>query len=173
MAYLRLPPRIKVLEALGAIGDGRVCVVNGSTGFVASSDHNRIYDVYVDMTKGVAYSSDNGTRFRGYIGYPIIAFLMATGFLEYPEHYARALSGIPWRELNEKYKKYSIVEELVKRRAEEKGVSRKELDNYIKSVLDMLSRLRLRALSSPPLTVSIYRGKCEKELAGKEGEENA
>jgi len=42
-AFLRLPPRIKVLEALGAISDGRIEVLNDKEAIVRSSDGTRMY----------------------------------------------------------------------------------------------------------------------------------
>ncbi|WP_243666379.1 hypothetical protein [Vulcanisaeta sp. JCM 16159] len=39
--YLRMPPRIKVLEALGALADGRVEVINDKEAVVKSSDGTR------------------------------------------------------------------------------------------------------------------------------------
>ncbi len=47
--YLRMPPRIKVLEALGALADGRVEVINDKEALVKSSDGTRTYKVYVDV----------------------------------------------------------------------------------------------------------------------------
>jgi hypothetical protein len=65
---LRLPPRIKVLEALSALADGRVKVTGEHTAQVTSSDGSRIYHVYVDPSRRLAFSNDNGTMLRGYVG---------------------------------------------------------------------------------------------------------
>ncbi len=160
MTVLRLPPRVKVLEALSAIGDKRVCTATERVGFVASSDRSRVYEVYVDLGAGVAYSSDNGTKLRGYIGYPIIAVLMATGRIPYKREYAEALAGIAWRMLNEKYRRYSIVERIVKKIAREKGVDPGKLDDYVEEVLKLLGGYRLERLDAPPLEIHVYRSKC-------------
>jgi hypothetical protein len=148
-AELSLPPRIKVLEALGSIADGRVKLVGDREAVVVSSMGDRQYAVYVDAEKGEAFSDDNGTRFRGYVGYPIIAVLMLKGVLPYEERFAKALAGLPWKELNERFKKYAVVEGIVKRRAREKGVDPKELDAYVSSVLKRLAELRLRYVERP------------------------
>ena len=143
MRHLRRPPRIKVLEALGAIADGRVHV-NGNKAKVISSTGEREYEVYVDLDKRIARSTDNGTRFRGYVGYPIIAVLMLKGALPYDERLAQALKGIPWKKLNEKYKKYSKVMDLIFDELEKKGIKREEVEQFIDKVLDKLSELGLR-----------------------------
>ncbi|MEM2823047.1 MAG: hypothetical protein QXF69_03035 [Thermofilaceae archaeon] len=146
---LDMPPRIKVLEALGSIADGRVGLVSGKEAVVGSSMGDREYRVYVDPERGEAYSNDNGTKFRGYIGYPIIAVLMLRGVLPYDERIAKAFAGLPWKELNERYKRYAVVEEIVKREASKKGVRREEVDHFIESVLRELAKLRLRYVEPP------------------------
>jgi len=66
---LREPPRIKVLEAAGAIADGRVHLAKGLTpdrldATVVSSEGDRRYRVVVVKEGGGyrVYSDDNGTR---------------------------------------------------------------------------------------------------------------
>ncbi|RLE70927.1 MAG: hypothetical protein DRJ43_00915 [Thermoprotei archaeon] len=147
---LSLPPRIKVLEALGSIADGRVRKVGENIARVTSSTGDRKYLVYVDPEKRVAYSDDNGTKYRGYIGYPIIAMLMIEGALPYDERIAKALAGIPWKKLNERFKRYAIVERIVKREALRRGVKPREIDSFIRKVMDKLSTLNLRYSEPPP-----------------------
>ena len=155
---LRQPPRIKVLEALGAIGDGRVERLGPHRYRVRSSDGSRVYLVYVDPARGLAYSNDNGTRLRGYIGYPIIAALMLEGVLPLDRRLAEALRGIPWKQLNEKYKKYAVVERIVKREAASRGVDPGELDRFTSKVMEALRGLRLRMPSTPPLDLAATGG---------------
>ena len=153
MAWLRAPPRIKVLEALGAIADGRVELASKDKRFarVRSSLGDRVYTVYVDVVKGEAYSDDNGTRYRGYIGYPIISLLMLQGALPFDQEIAEALKGIPWRELNEKYKKYAVVEKAVLLEARKRGVKSGKVQEFVNKVYRELKRLRLRRLEKPPV----------------------
>ncbi len=128
MALPRLspPPRIKVMEALGALADGRVEIVRDNFFRVVSSDGSRTYSVYVedagDRTLRVC-STDNGTVYRRYSGYPILAAMMLLGHLRRDADVERALAGIPWRRLNEELKKYHLVESEVLRLASSRGVS--------------------------------------------------
>lgn len=145
MKRLRQPPRIKVLEAAGAIGDGRVSISPSSgglwSGTVVSSDASRTYRVAILPRRlGLveAYSDDNGTRLRGYVGYPIIAAMMIAGILPRNPRLEEALRGIPWKRLNEKYKKYSIVMDIALRTAEEKGVTRREALEFVDKVMGKL-----------------------------------
>ena len=141
---LRQPPRIKVLEALGAIADQRVRKVDDHYE-VISSEGDRKYTVSVEGNN--VSSDDNGTRFRNYVGYPIIAVLMLEGRLPYDEELAKALAGIPWRKLNEEMKDYSKVEEIVLKRAEEKGVKRERIEDFVNRVMENVRRLRLNKVT--------------------------
>jgi hypothetical protein len=145
LPYLRLPPKIKVLEAAGAIADARVTSLNDKWFTVRSSEGDREYSVFVDIEKREACSTDNGTRFRGYVGYPILSVLMLKGVLPYDESIGKALSGIDWKALNEKFKKYAIVEEEVKKIAKERGVAPEEIDRFKEVVYGRLKRFRLKS----------------------------
>ena len=125
---------------------------------VASSEGDRHYLVYVDPARRLAYSDDNGTRFRGYIGYPIIAVLMLQGRVPFDERIARALEGIPWRRLNEHYRRYILVENHVKRVAAERGVQPSEVDGLVSRVLGALRRLGLRYTPQPPQDLESSQG---------------
>jgi len=142
--YLKNPPEIKVLEALGAIADNRVKVLNENECEVISSEGDRVYKV---MIKGdLVSSNDNGTVYRNYVGYPIISCLMLLKRLPFNEKISNALRGTPWRKLNEQYKNYARVEEIVFTIAKERGINKEELENFIKVVLDELGRLHLRKI---------------------------
>ncbi len=146
MKLLSKPPRIKILEAAGAIGDNRVKVISENKALVKSSTGEREYKVIlVESGEGTyrAYSSDNGTLYRGYVGYPILSFMMIKGILPMDNEVVRAFSGVPWKELNEKFQKYAIVENIVLARAERLGVSRRVVDEYVSVVLKKLSVIRV------------------------------
>jgi hypothetical protein len=140
---LRLPPRIKVLEALSAIADGRVRR-EGDHYVIVSSDGSRSYTVYVDEGRGLVYSNDNGTVYRGYVGYPIMSVLMMLGKLSFDKELSDGLRGIPWRDLNEKFKNYNAVMEVIRGRV---GEDKWPLyERFIDKVLGELRRLNLRLM---------------------------
>lgn len=148
MAALGQPPRVKILEALGAIADGRVKLIDDKHAIVTSSEGDKRYRVYIDLSSMEAYSDDNGTKLRGYVGYPIIAVMMLRGFLPFNEKVANALKGIRWKRLNETYKRYVVVEKVVKQLAAKRGVSSREIDAFVAEVMKSLRGIRLR-LRSP------------------------
>jgi len=142
--YLRPPPKIKVLEALSTIADERIRLLNDNYAEVTSSDGSRKYIVYVDLEHNEVCSTDNGTMLRGYIGYPIIAMLMLKGRLPVNKVIANALKGINWRELNEKYKKYSIVEEHIKEIVSKRGVNPQLVDMFKERVYVLVKKLKFK-----------------------------
>jgi len=141
---LKLPPRIKVLEALSAVCGGRVNVISDKFCRVISSDGTRTYNVYVDVEKRIAYSDDNGTRFRRYVGYPIIAFLMTKKILPIDGEIGKLIRDVRWRELNERYRKYELVMNDVLKMLRIYGIDRERVEGYINDVLRTLRELRLR-----------------------------
>ncbi|MGC8544060.1 MAG: hypothetical protein ACP5NQ_08965 [Vulcanisaeta sp.] len=140
---LRTPPRIKVLEALGAIADGRVEVLSDKEAVVKSSDGSRTYRVYVDVSRREVDSTDNGTVHRGYVGYPIISFLMIKKLLPINDKIATSLKGVPWRKLNEEYKNYAKVMEII---IKERNLNENEVNKYIDQVLSLLRRMGLKRI---------------------------
>ena len=140
---LAQPPRIKFLEALGTIADRRITLLNQNEALVKSSEGDRIYKVYLDTENEIADSDDNGTKYRNYIGYPIIAMLIKQGKLPYDEELAEALKGIKWRTINEKYKSYRKVEQVIKQQLKEKGIPPERIDNYIKQTQNQLTKYKL------------------------------
>lgn len=143
----RMPPRIKVLEALGSIGDARVNLFEDKRqAKITSSVGDKQYTIYYDESRNAIDSDDNGSVFKGYLGYPSIAVWMLIGKLSYEPHFADALKGIEWKKLNDKYKSYAKVEELVKEQVAERGISPDELDDFVEKILkeiEMLAPIKL------------------------------
>lgn len=114
----RLPPKEKIYEALTAVADGRVSIKGDPSlaqgeATVTSSDAARTYDVSWEMS---TYSStDPGTYWQGYPGYPVIAVLMLQGKLPYDTALARALGGVKWKDVNARHKNdyAAAVEEVL------------------------------------------------------------
>ncbi|MGC8600072.1 MAG: hypothetical protein ACP5LX_03315 [Nitrososphaeria archaeon] len=139
---LRLPPRIKVLEAISSISAGRIKKESNGIYKIRSSRGEKEYIVIIKNS--TAYSNDNGTIFKGYIGYPIIAALMIEGILPKNEKIGEAIKDIPWADLNESLKSYKKVEEKVKEEAKKNGVQPDEIDEYVESVMEALKMITLK-----------------------------
>ncbi len=145
-AELSLPPRIKILEAAGAVAGGRVKVISEHEAEVKASEGDRTYRVFLDIESGLVSSDDNGTTFKNYLGYPIVALLMIKGEVPYDSEIGDGLKDIKWRTLNEQYKSYRVVEAVIKEKLRAKGISDKRVDEYIKKVFGKLSQYSFRKL---------------------------
>ena len=99
----KTPPNIKIYEALSAVADGRV-EIHGTSARVRSTSGNKRYDVAYDPDRHAITSNDNGSYYRGYLGYPAIAFLMQTGVLTYDATLGDVLKGVHWKDVNTKFK---------------------------------------------------------------------
>lgn len=100
----KMPPVIKVYEALGALGDRRVRLEDDTHARVVSSEGDKTYEVETSDGLRKVSSNDNASYWQGYVGYPAIAVLLARGLYEPKSSTVEALAGIPWKELNRKFR---------------------------------------------------------------------
>jgi hypothetical protein len=104
MKLWKNPPKEKIYEALSAVGDGRVKLIEDRQAEVLSSDRTKTYSVEWSEDINVITSNDNASYWQGHIGYPIIAVLMILGKIEYSLDSAKLLSGTQWKELNKRFR---------------------------------------------------------------------
>jgi exodeoxyribonuclease-3 len=99
----KLPPVEKAFEAYSALADGRV-EMHDDYALVDSSDGAKTYEV---SWQGDTYAStDNGTYWQGYAGYPVIAVLIMQGRLPgLGAELLAELKDIPWKQLNDAHKR--------------------------------------------------------------------
>jgi hypothetical protein len=157
MAAWKMPPPIKVYEALGAIGDGRVRAARGGGAShawdVVSSDRGKTYRVEISADGHEISSNDNASYWQGYLGYPAIAVLIARGTLSASAGATRALAGIPWKELNRRFKNdYARTTAEVARIVGERGDDFEAIRAEAAAILDALAALGLErgARRRPP-----------------------
>ncbi|HZO82420.1 MAG TPA: hypothetical protein VFB33_12070 [Candidatus Binataceae bacterium] len=137
-----MPPLIKVYEALGALGDGRVREAGGGGAEVVSSDRSKTYRVEVSADGREVSSNDNASYWQGYLGYPGIAVLLARGFLNARNETIRALSGIPWKQINRRFRNdYARATAEVARIVAERGGDFAKIRAEAESILGALREL--------------------------------
>lgn len=148
------PPIIKIYEALGAVADGRVHV-EGNTAKVFSSSGNKAYNVTYDPEQHAIMANDNGSYWKGYLGYPSIAFLMQTGTLSYSETCSNLLKGIAWKDINVQYKNDfdKTLEHILSPMAES---DREQLETYVVTVEQEIIKLDLEPLGKKTLPPEGY-----------------
>lgn len=138
-----MPPTIKIYEALGAIGDNRI-EIEDSSGKLYSSSRGKYYTITYGPEKNEIYANDNASFFAGYLGYPAITFLLKKGIISYREETARALAGIHWKDINQKYRNdfaKTLVE--VDKFLEERGLAPSLIEKEVDTILTNLNKLGL------------------------------
>ncbi len=153
----QMPPPIKIYEAIGAIGDGRVRAADSgaqpSAWAVVSSDGSKTYRVEISADDREISSNDNASYWQGYLGYPAIAVLMVRGTLRASAEATSVLAGIPWKELNRRFKNdYVRTNAEVARIVAERGGDFDAIRAEAASILDALAALALErgARHRPP-----------------------
>jgi hypothetical protein len=156
----KMPPIVKVYEALGAVGDGRVRIEDQRRAIVTSSDGAKNYEVETSEDGREIASNDNASYWQGYLGYPAIAVLLARGFYRPPANVSDALAGIAWKELNRKFRNdYEKTIAEVESQLEQSGHDPDAVRSEADAVLTFLRKLhpvrgkRTRPAVSKPDTV--------------------
>jgi hypothetical protein len=148
MAPWKLPPRAKVFEAFTALADGRVRITGPGSATVVSSGRDKTYDVEWSDDGRTIGANDNASYWQGYLGYPIVAVLLARGDLRADEDAVAALAGIDWHDLNKRYRRdYSAAVAHVLAGLGDRGEDPALVEREVDAVLDQLAALDLRRAS--------------------------
>lgn len=144
MRYWEAPPRLKIYEALGAIGDARVVLANGG-GRVQSSSGRKYYDVSYDDTSNEISSNDNVSYWVGYLGYPAVAYLIERDLISVDRVVCQWLAGIHWKDINTKYRNSHVKAEAYVRNflLVERDADLSLIDSAIDSVFAQIVDLHL------------------------------
>ena len=151
----KMPPLVKVYEAMGAIADGRVALHDDGTGIVTSSEGDKTYTVQIAADGREIAANDNASYWQGYLGYPAIAILILRGLFAPEPSVLDALKNIPWKEINRRNRNdwdRTIAE--VERQAGEKGQDIATIRAVAESILAALRSLapyRTRRLRPPAI----------------------
>jgi hypothetical protein len=153
MTLWKVPPKIKIYEALGSIVDKRI-EVDGNTAKVYSSSGNKYYTVTYDPDTNAIMCNDNGSYWQGYLGYPAICFLMAKGIIPYSEQVAIWLKDIKWKDVNTKFKNNwdkteKYVHNLVSERGGDVTILSEEIENIYRKISENIYQ-QLGSRKKPP-----------------------
>ena len=143
------PPIIKIYEALGAIADDRVEILENKAK-VFSSSRNKFYDVIYSSEEKAIMTNDNGSYWKSYLGYPSIAFLMKIGILSYDEKIAILLKDIEWKNINQKFKNDfdKTLDYILSSKSEEE---KEMLKNFVDKINDEIKNINLNYLGKKVL----------------------
>lgn len=145
----KLPPRIKIYEALWAVADDRIYVewFFSNEWKCYSSSGNKYYTIKYDKKQNAIMTNDNWSFRQGYLWYPAIAFLMKVGDIQYSKQYSEVLKNIKWKDINQEFKNdFSKTEEHILKILEEKGVSLPWFLEEIAAIYKQIEWLHLEIL---------------------------
>jgi hypothetical protein len=144
MTQWKMPPVAKVYEALSALADGRVRITRPGRAEVISSTGDKTYSVTWSDDGRQISSSDNASIWQGYTGYPIIAVLLATGRIPYNEAIGSQLAGVPWHDLNERFRRdYDAAVESVLQEIQRRSGAREAVVSQVDAIYRQLESLGL------------------------------
>ncbi len=135
-----MPPLIKIYEAIGAIGDGRVQIIDEGRATVGSSEGGKRYEVEWLPESRELSANDNASYWQGYLGYPAIAVLMVRGLLKIRTETAEGLRGIPWKELNRRFRSdYTKTLAAVDERLRRQNIDPRDVREQCETLLQKLN----------------------------------
>jgi hypothetical protein len=144
MTLWKLPPPAKVYEAFSALADGRVRLGEAGRAEVRSSGGDKAYTVEWTGEFEAVTANDNASYWQGYLGYPIVAVLIAAGRVRADETAIEALAGIDWHALNDRFKRdYEAAVSCVLDGLGERGEDPVNVVREVGRVLDQLEVLKL------------------------------
>lgn len=150
--YWKIPSKTKIYEALGAVADNRVDLVDENVAKVYSSSRNKFYDVTYNKKENSIMSNDNSAYWQGYLGYPAVALLFRIGELEYKPELAILLKNVAFKDINQKHNN-DFEKALVEILSPLSWQQRNELDEYMSKILEDIKKLQLKKLgksTAPP-----------------------
>jgi hypothetical protein len=145
MAPWKMPPRAKVFEAFTAVADGRVRLTGPGSATVTSSRGDTTYDVEWSDDGRTVTANDNASYWQGYLGYPILAVLLARGELRAAASAVTAMGGVPWHQLNVRFKRdYEAAVALALNELALRGGDPALVESEVAAVLEQLGGLGLQ-----------------------------
>ena len=153
-----LPPKHKIYEALGAVADGRIEIIDPNSKIIEarqySSSRQKYYTILYNPAQNQIMPNDNATWYVGYLSYPAISLLLFVGKIKYDAAILSYFKDISFKDINQKYKNdfdqanLEIVAMILAR-----GLGEVKLNTEIDSAYQQLTDLRLQYLghkTQPP-----------------------
>jgi len=127
----RLPPRFKVLQALGRISQDKIKWLSNNSATVEANS------VFFEPSINAVYCEDSESK-RGYLSHHAIAVLMSKGVLPFDRELCDCLKGVDWDKYD--YSNYGAGESEIKGVLKQKGVEDGRVDLFIERVMRHISQ---------------------------------
>ena len=127
------------------MADGRVHATGPGSAEVESSAATARYTVEWSADLQTVTANDNASYWQGYLGYPIVAVLLARGKLRADAQIVEQLGGVPWHDLNARFKRdYDKAVDAALTSLAEQGADRARIVAEADSVMAQLATLELQ-----------------------------
>lgn len=117
MKERKLPPKVKVIEALSAVADERIIIedlLSKEWKCNSASSPWKTYKILYNEKENTISSNDSGSINQGFLWYPAIAFLLRIWKLKYDESILEMMKDINRADIKEKvHKDYESSYRLV------------------------------------------------------------
>ncbi len=147
--YWKTPHINKVYEAITAIADKRIVQEpdDPHKAKCYSSSGNKFYEIELDPSKLAMMSNDNSAYYTDSLSYPMIALLMLNGYLERSTYLEEVLSGIYWKDINQKYNNdYDRSIQHVLAELKEKGIDTAKVEEEISEIYEKVIEMKVELL---------------------------
>lgn len=124
MKWLKPTDEHIVYEALSAVADNRIELINQTTARCSSSSKGKYYIINYDSASKSIMSNDNMAYYKSEVSYPMLAMLMLLGETQYSKELLPYFVDIKWKDINQRNK-----------------------NNYMKSVEEVLADLESRSVN--------------------------
>jgi hypothetical protein len=134
----------KIYEALTAIADERIELIDKNHAKCYSSSKGKYYEIEFDPKTNSISSNDNTAFYTGSISYPMIAYFMLIGKISYDKDLISIMKGIHWKDINQKFKNnYDKAIESILNQLSEDGHDVEKVESAIQEIYEDVSRLQL------------------------------
>jgi hypothetical protein len=149
-----IPKISKIYEAITAVADDRIEIIDQTHAKCYSSSRNKFYEIELNLEKNEIMSNDNMAYWSRCISYPMIAYLMKIGRIDVPAYLYTDLKGYNWKDIDTKFKdNYDKAVNFVLEDLKEKGCNVEQIKSDIEIIFQNSKKLELfmlGVLKRPP-----------------------
>lgn len=157
MNWLKPKDEHVVYEALSAIADARLELIDENNAKCTSTSKGKFYTIKYDPATESIMSDDNMAYYRDEVSYPMIALLIARGDISFNHEILQHLKDIKWKDINQKNKNdymKSVREVLVGLKTQ--GVNIQLIETEVARIFEFISSKNLQKLATKVLPPSAY-----------------
>lgn len=157
MNWLKPKDEHIIHEALSAIADERLELIDENNAKCTSTSKGKFYTIKYDPATESIMSDDNMAYYRDEVSYPMVALLLSRGNINYDHEILQYLKGIKWKDINRKNKNdYMKSVNEVLSNLDEKDVNTEVIKTEVNKIFQLILNLDLKKLGEKILPPQAY-----------------